>query len=392
MGLCGDDLKSKMLCEYHFESKYFTLNRRNLLRTAVPIRFDESQFVLKLNLPSTSYVAAPLAPSPVMDGENPEEAVEVDFENFPKYSPKRKLSSLDDSEQVKKLKKELIAAKRNLAVANQRVRRLSKRLTTTRQQLQVRKYINSINFTSAESKIICEMQMYTGKRHCWPESHKKFAIALYYKSPAAYKYLRRFKIVLPGVSTVKLWNSSSKVLPGFQKTILRQLKLKSKRMTEMEQLCVISFDEMYIKPLLTYSPKLDLIEGFHDLGVIGRRNILGQHILVFMIRGIYSGWKIPFAYFVTGNAIAHKYLKPLIEKAVKKVFAAGFKPIALTCDQGTNNCAALKNLGVTTGNPFFYIDEKKIFSIFDVPHLFKNIRNNWLRHDFEDGKGNNHNI
>jgi hypothetical protein len=51
------------------------------------------------------------------------------------------------------------------------------------------------------------------------------------------------------------------------------------------------------------------------------------------------------------------------------------------CDPGSNNCAALKQLGCTKEIPYFEVNGNKIFSILDVPHLFKNYRNNLLKNN-----------
>jgi len=40
-----------------------------------------------------------------------------------------------------------------------------------------------------------------------------------------------------------------------------------------------------------YSKPLDLVEGFEDLGQIGRTNKPASQALVFMARGLYSNWK-----------------------------------------------------------------------------------------------------
>lgn len=37
---------------------------------------------------------------------------------------------------------------------------------------------------------------------------------------------------------------------------------------------------------------------------------------------------------------------------------------------------------MTKNKPYFLIDEYKIYSIFDVPHLFKNLRNHFIRNNF----------
>lgn len=76
-------------------------------------------------------------------------------------------------------------------------------------------------------------------------------------------------------------------------------------------------------------------------------------------------------------------LKDIIVDVVKKCIELGFNTVALVCDQGSNNYSALKNLGFCKGNPCVKIKGRKLFSIFDVPHIFKNFRNNFLKHNFK---------
>ena len=50
---------------------------------------------------------------------------------------------------------------------------------------------------------------------------------------------------------------------------------------------------------------------------------------------------------------------------------------------GPSNQALFKSLKVTVDSPFFYRNEKKIFALYDVPHLFKSVRNNLKKYNIK---------
>jgi len=52
-----------------------------------------------------------------------------------------------------------------------------------------------------------------------------------------------------------------------------------------EKKCAILLDEVAIMKYIEYNKILDEIEGFEDLGTLGRTNKLGSQALVFMVRG-----------------------------------------------------------------------------------------------------------
>lgn len=68
-------------------------------------------------------------------------------------------------------------------------------------------------------------------------------------------------------------------------------------------------------------------------------------------------------------------MSELLLKVIQRLLDCGLHVKAIICDQGTNNVAALKLLKVTKDKPFFEVNERRIYSIFDAPHLFKNLRN-----------------
>jgi hypothetical protein len=152
-------------------------------------------------------------------------------------------------------------------------------------------------------------------------------------------------------------------------------------MSEDEKFCTLVFDEMKIKSYLEYNKSLDRVEGFEDLGFLGRKKCLGQQAMVFCARGLYSSWKMPLGYFIIHSSMKFTDLKVILIRCIENLFDVGLKVCAIVSDQGTNNQATYKALGMTSDRPYFYVHEEQIFSIYDVPHIFKNLRNNWLTND-----------
>lgn len=139
---------------------------------------------------------------------------------------------------------------------------------------------------------------------------------------------------------------------------------------------------MSIMTQLDYSKKYDFIEGFEDLGGGPRTNKTAKHTLVFVVRGLYSKWKIPVAYFLSNYNVKADSLQLLVKAVINKLFDNGLLPKAVVCDQATTNQKLYKSFGVTIENPFFFSNGRKIYALFDVPHLIKSIRNNFMTNNF----------
>lgn len=139
---------------------------------------------------------------------------------------------------------------------------------------------------------------------------------------------------------------------------------------------------MSIMTCLEYNKKFDFIEGFEDLGKGERTQKIAKYVLVFLARGIYSNWKLPLCYFLSNTNIKAEKLQTLIRIIINKLFDAGLLPKVTVCDQVTTNQSAMKSLGASEENPFFFVNGRKLFAVFDVPHCIKNLRNNWLQNNY----------
>jgi hypothetical protein len=238
------------------------------------------------------------------------------------------------------------------------------------------------NFKTKYAQMFVQMQLSHGRRQPWRKEEKDFAISLYFKSPSTYRFLLE-RMVLPAIPTVRHWiGGSSKFMPGLSKVFFRHLKLKASTMTEMSRECVILFDEMSIKSHLEYSSTLDVIEGYEDMGHIGRTKKLGKYAGVFLLRGLFHHWKLPIGYFISEHGLSGVKIKELLQAMILQLVSIDLEPRAFVCDQASTNRKAMSELGVSPEKPFFKVGERKIFCLYDVPHLIKSLRNNFLQSDF----------
>ncbi|XP_044746090.1 uncharacterized protein LOC123307735 isoform X1 [Coccinella septempunctata] len=91
-----------------------------------------------------------------------------------------------------------------------------------------------------------------------------------------------------------------------------------------------------------------------------------------MLVGLNRKWKQPIAYYFTHKSCSSEILRNCLFDVIKAVTnVAKLDIVATICDMGVNNVKCLKELGVTTQKPYFIYGAKKIFIMYDVPHLLK---------------------
>ncbi|XP_063622936.1 uncharacterized protein LOC134795013 [Cydia splendana] len=101
-----------------------------------------------------------------------------------------------------------------------------------------------------------------------------------------------------------------------------------------------------------------------------------------MLQGFHKKIKQPIAHYFVKGTISTQTLVSIIKTAIRAVHEAGYKVIATVCDQGPTNVGAMNLLKNLSGEPaesnYFMLDDEKVFIVYDVPHLFKSLRNNFL--------------
>lgn len=309
------------------------------------------------------------------------------------YSSKRKMNlseDLNDTPQKKRLKRSVIRLRRTINLKRKMIDRLKK--NRIKAENEKKKLLQeTLSKLNKNCRLFVGMQLKANiKKKVWSRAERKFAMSLYYKSSAAYRYLRANGIVLPCPSTVKNWFQAVRFAAGLNQLILNFLKIKAENMSARQKRCIITFDEMSILKCFEYSKSLDIVEGFEDLGVDSKikRKLVGTHGFVVMLRGLYSSWKFPLSYYITHNGMEPEIIKEVIEKTVEKTVEVGLNPKLLIGDQGPQNQKYYsKELKISPDCVEVEIAGNEIFCIFDPPHLMKSLRNNMLNGNFIDAEG-----
>lgn len=398
-GMSPKSLGKNFLCSRHFAPRF--LQSKRLPLDAVPDKYqsqDESEeedfgkenLIFEQSMVRKTYSAPCRSSNQQQDQPSTskfvfEEALSsestdewlTEIQNFPpRSSHKRRLQSVQD---------ENASLKEQLKDSKKRINNLQTQLSHAKKKImkaQLSQSVSVRNDISQFSKSIINMQLRHKKKASWLPSEKRTALSIYYKGPSTYRYLRRKGLVLPSVSTVRSWVRNFICQPGFNKKIFSRLALKADTMLSSEKKCIILFDEMAIKRNLEYNKKLDIIEGFQDLGKFGRKPVPANQALAVMIRGIYSPWKLPIAYFVSEDGVTANNLKDILTETFRKVKESGFEPVGMTCDLSRRNKQFYDMLGVSVERPYFFLDNQKYYAFFDAPHLLKCVRNNFIAHDF----------
>ena len=76
-------------------------------------------------------------------------------------------------------------------------------------------------------------------------------------------------------------------------------------------------------------------------------------------------------------------MKKLLLQYINKLSDIDVQVLVDIDDQGSNINLFETELGLSIEKPFFTVNEKQIFIMYDPPHLVKNVRNNMKKHGFK---------
>ena len=296
----------------------------------------ETSPILKVLTPKKGYSPRKVA----IDGEEQTEEDKVQW-----GTPRRRII---DTPKCRNLKKSLQSSAKIIKRQKNKYIRLKKKIEGENVV-----NLNKFKFKSETSKVFTNMQFRKGKKQ-WSDEEKKFCMALYYKSPATYNFLLNSGVILAAPTTIKNWLQETNCLPGLNDDLFNNIKQKFLGVSLKERACTICFDEMSIKVDLEYTKKYDFVEGFEDFGGGERSNLESKYALVFVARGVYNNWKIPLAYFLSNKGVDSDKLIMIIKSVINKLFDCGLLPKVCVCDQATTNVRAMKLLGATKDDPFFF--------------------------------------
>ena len=134
-------------------------------------------------------------------------------------------------------------------------------------------FATSANFLNDNQKADIQMRLNHAKKKTWSEDEKLYVLALYYILPKAYIYLRNKKqYALPCITLMRQWINESNLTLGISSKIVEKLEIKVATMDLDKRQCVLMWNEVSLHRFLDYNPKADLVQGFDDLGELGRTN------------------------------------------------------------------------------------------------------------------------
>lgn len=169
------------------------------------------------------------------------------------------------------------------------------------------------------------------------------ALSLYKESHSGYKLLQKL-FTLPSSRTLRRLLQKIPIHAGINHVIFSHLSYQQSLMRNVDdKLCILMWDEISLQPHLQYDKTNDKIVGFKDWGH-KRTQRIANHALVFILKGIKTGWKIPLSYKFCKSATKTAQLIRCIKEIVNEITKAGFIIVATICDQGSSNVAALNQL------------------------------------------------
>ena len=207
---------------------------------------------------------------------------------------------------------------------------------------------------------------------------KKIALLMFYSGPQAYR-LNSKLFCLPHPRTLERRIECLEFPPGLHDIVIEYFKIKTKSLKDLEKICTLSIYEASIKANLSYSIKNDEVISLEDLGEETKSLKPACYLSVLMVKGVFKKFEKPIGYYFVHTAIDATFLKNAIIHAIKKLQEIGLDIITLSSDMGSNFLSLAKLLGATAQSPYFMVNNKKVFVLFDPPHGLKAVRNNFSK-------------
>ncbi|XP_043461559.1 uncharacterized protein LOC122507178 isoform X2 [Leptopilina heterotoma] len=277
--------------------------------------------------------------------------------------------------------------KRTIALLRSRINRLKQTKNSRindkqKTKVHLEKLIKETSsYLRKEAQILFETQLRlsqckkSGRRYS--DELKDLCLSMLYLSPRNYKLLRNI-CSLPSERTLREYQRRVPVSPGFNKTIMSELKNQFKNQPIENKVVTLLFDEINLVSEIHYDPNTDKFVGVADDGV-HRQPKAAKSALVAMISWIHMKAKQPIGYWFLGSEGNSEKTHDIMLLTIDEVFKeTGLIVKAIICDQGPRNQGIVTKWDITSKKPYFVRNQHKIFIIFDPPHLLKSLRNNLL--------------
>ena len=165
----------------------------------------------------------------------------------------------------------------------------------------------------------------------WHPAVLKWCLHMKFLSSGAYHALRQSGIItLPSERTLRDYTHCIRAGVGFIPEVDFQLVKEANIVSEKDKFVVLSWDEMKIKEDLIFDKHSCTLIGFTNVGDINNvldrmeqpdskpRPNISTHMLLFMVRGMFSTLEYPYAHFAT-KGISADSLYPIVWEAVQRL-------------------------------------------------------------------------
>ena len=235
----------------------------------------------------------------------------------------------------------------------------------------------------------------------WHPSIIRWCLYLHHRSSGAYSTLRNSGLIqLPSGRTLRDYRHCIPSVIGFsaQTDIDLLERVRELQPAHLARYVTVVLDEMYVKEGLVFDKASGSLIGYQDLGDVNNiihdaetrfkspgdsHRPLAKVMLVFMIRGLFTSLKYPYAQFPAASTKGAD-LFPLFRKVLSRLTRLGIRVMAVTCDGASDNRRLFslhgkaRSLTYKTVNVYSKANDV-VYFISDPSHLIKTIRNCFQR-------------
>ena len=222
----------------------------------------------------------------------------------------------------------------------------------------------------------------------------KWCLLLKFLSTSCYNALRSANVIkLPSERTLRDHSNWTEATIGFSVGVDQQLLTEANLPSSPEHHRYVSLimDECKIKEDLVYNKHNGEMIGYTRLSDIDNHfhaleqgstpePELATHMLMIMVRGLFSSMKFPYVQFST-RSLTGSDIFSIFWNAVEQLELLGFRVMAVICDGAASNRRFFKIHGnadtYKVKNPYSKESDRFIYFVSDVPHLMKTTRNCW---------------
>ena len=236
----------------------------------------------------------------------------------------------------------------------------------------------------------------------WHPAIIRWCLYLHHRSSGCYNTLRNSGVLsLPSERTLRDYKHFAPSSVGFCHSTDLQLldRIKQLKPPHLSKYVGIVIDEMYIKEGLVYDKSTGTLTGYSDLGEVNnllmaaeekfkdpssnKQRPLAKRTLVFMVTGLFTTLKFPYAQFPAASTKGAQLFQ-LLHQCIFHLTRLGLTVVSVTCDGASDNRRMFslhgtrKDLTYKTVN-VFCPGKPPVFFISDPSHLIKTIRNCFAR-------------